>query len=174
MKKEGVKYRGAYSVNIFFLDNDPKIAVKYYVDKHVLKMPLETAQLLCGVHHVTSKREDIPYRLSHKNHPCSVWARASLSNYLWLVNLGFAVCAEYTFRYGKIHACRRVIEWCGEHLPNIKDKGFTQIALAMPDKYKDPDPVKAYRLYYLGAKSHLFSWKKREVPSWIRSCCHET
>jgi hypothetical protein len=70
-------------MNIFFLDENPTLSAKYHVDKHVVKMILETAQLLCSVHHVTDQVTDqVPYKLSHKNHPCAIWARESLSNYL--------------------------------------------------------------------------------------------
>ena len=72
-------------MNIFFLDENPTLSAQYHVDKHVVKMILETAQLLCGVHHVTAHDSThVPYKLSHKNHPCSIWCRESLSNYLYL------------------------------------------------------------------------------------------
>jgi hypothetical protein len=88
-------------MNIFFLDEDPTLSAQYHVDKHVVKMILETAQLLCGVHHATSQITDqVPYKLSHKNHPCAIWARTSLSNYLYLCELGLELCKEYTYRYG--------------------------------------------------------------------------
>lgn len=155
-------------MNIFFLDENPEIAVKYYVDKHIVKMPLETAQLLCSVHHIIKSNEKIPYKLTHKNHPSSIWARESLDNYLWLVDLGLALCKEYTYRYERIHKCEVVIKWCKDHIPNITSTGLTKIRLAMPDEYKDADPVKAYRNYYIKEKKHLFTWKNREIPDWIK------
>ena len=42
-------------MNIFFLDENPTLSAQYHVDKHVVKMILETAQLLCSVHHVTEQ-----------------------------------------------------------------------------------------------------------------------
>ena len=80
-------------MNIFYLDEDVKKCAEYHCDKHCIKMILETAQLLCGVHWATGG--DAPYRLSHKNHPCAIWARESYSNYVWLTDLGFALCNEY-------------------------------------------------------------------------------
>ncbi len=122
-------------MNIFILDLDVKKCAQYHVDKHVVKMILETAQLLCGVHHVTDQVTDqVPYKLSHKNHPCSIWARESLSNYLYLCELGLELCNEYTYRYGKRHKSQDVIEWCLTNKPNILDKGFTEPAKAMPDE----------------------------------------
>ena len=140
----------------------------YHNDKHVVKMILETAQLLCGVHHMTeSPSENVPYKLSHKNHPCSIWARESMDNYLWLCELGMELCAEYTFRYGKRHKSQQVIEWCIDNRPNIPEEGFTVPAKAMPDQYKVEDVVQSYRNYYLGEKKSFSNWKNRNVPSWF-------
>lgn len=155
-------------MNIFFLDENPTLSAKYHVDKHVVKMILETAQLLCSVHHVTDQATDqVPYKLSHKNHPCAIWARESLSNYLYLCELGLELGKEYTYRYGKRHKSIEVIEWCIINKPNIPDIGFTKPAMAMPDEFKVDSVVESYRNYYMGAKSDLASWKNREKPFWF-------
>jgi hypothetical protein len=155
-------------MNIFFLDYDVKKCAQYHVDKHVVKMILETAQLLCGVHHTVSPDNvNVPYKLSHKNHPCSIWSRESLTNYLYLCELGLELCYEYTYRYGKRHKSQDVIEWCLVNKPNIKDVGFTEPAKAMPDEYKVKSVVDSYRNYYMGAKSGFAVWKKREKPFWF-------
>jgi hypothetical protein len=137
-------------MNIFFLDYDPKLCAKYHNDKHVVKMILETAQLLCGAHHLTKTPYEIPYKLSHKNHPCSIWVRHDLHNYKWLVELGFELCYQYTLRYGKRHKSQDVIEWCTTHYPNIPNIKLTTPPLAMPDEYKLGDVVISYRNYYCG------------------------
>ena len=152
-------------MNIFILDYDVKKCAKYHVDKHVVKMILETAQLLCGVHWVVNS--EAPYKLSHKNHPCSIWTRESLTNYLYLCELGLELCYEYTYRYGKKHKSQQVIEWCIENKPNIKDIGFTEPAKAMPDEYKVKSVVESYRNYYREAKSGFANWKNREIPGWF-------
>lgn len=162
-------------MNIFFLDENPKLSAQYHVDKHVVKMILETAQLLCGVHHMSdhvmtkypTSTLQVPYKLSHKNHPCAIWARESLSNYLYLCELGLELGKEYTYRYGKRHKSIDVIEWCIVNKPNIPDIGFTKPATAMPDEYKVDSVVESYRNYYMGAKSELAQWKKREKPFWF-------
>jgi len=155
-------------MNIFFLDENPTLSAKYHVDKHVVKMILETAQLLCGVHHATDQVTDqVPYKLSHKNHPCAIWARESLSNYLYLCELGLELGKEYTYRYGKRHKSIDVINWCIINKPNIPDIGFTTPARAMPDEFKVDSVVESYRNYYMGAKSGLASWKNREKPFWF-------
>ena len=155
-------------MNIFFLDENPETCAQYHNDKHVVKMILETAQLLCGVHHTTNHNTDhVPYKLSHKNHPCSIWVRSSLENYLWLCELGLELCKEYTYRYGKKHKSQQVIEWCVIHRPNIPDKPFQRPPKAMPDDFKVDDVIQSYRNYYIGAKKDFCKWKNREVPLWF-------
>ena len=155
-------------MNIFFLDWDVEKNAQYHCDKHVVKMVLETAQLLCGVHHMTvHDTAHVPYKLSHKNHPCSIWARDSMSNYLYLCEIGLALCEEYTYRYGKRHKSQEVIEWCLMNKPQIQDIGFTTPPKAMPDEYKTEDVIESYRKYYLGAKKTFLTWKERKVPEWV-------
>ena len=168
-------------MNIFILDKDVKKCAQYHCDKHVVKMILETAQLLCGVHHVTAHdtahdtdkvtdqvTDQVPYKLSHKNHPCAIWARESFSNYVYLCELGLELCNEYTHRYGKRHKSLDVILWCIVNRPNIPDKVLTEPAKAMPDEYKVKSVVESYRNYYRGAKSGFASWKLREIPQWFQ------
>ena len=157
-------------MNIFFLDYDVKKCAQYHCDKHVVKMILETAQLLCGVHHAVSKDvENVPYKLSHKNHPCAIWTRESLSNYLYLCELGLELCNEYTYRYGKRHKSQEVILWCILNRPKIGDIGFTEPPKAMPDEYKVDCVIQSYRNYYMGAKSGFAVWKNREKPLWFEN-----
>lgn len=156
-------------MNIFVLHKNPEIAAKYHNDRHCVKMILETAQLLCTVHWLNNS--SAPYKKTHINHPCSIWSRESLSNYNWLCSLGKSLCKEYTFRYGRIHKSESVIDFCIENIPNIKDKGLTKFALAMPDEHKinkGESPILCYRHYYKFGKSHLIKYTKRNVPSFIK------
>jgi len=152
-------------MNIFVLDKDPKICAQYHCDKHVVKMILEGVQLLCGVH--WSIGGSAPYKLSHRNHPCSIWTRECIENYVWLCDLTMELCEEYTYRYGKKHKSQTILEWCMINIPNIRSNGdITPFALAMPNEYKVNCPVESYRNYYRGAKSGFATWKNREVPEW--------
>jgi hypothetical protein len=156
-------------MNIFILDLDPKKCALYHVDKHATKMCVEYAQLLCGVHWVTESEYLIPYKLSHKNHPCSIWARECIENYVWLCDLGLSLCEEYTYRYGKRHKSQDVIEWALLHKPNLMENGdITPFALAMPDECKRNSPVDSYRLYYIKHKVNISTWKKRDIPNWFK------
>jgi hypothetical protein len=149
---------------------DPEECAEMHVDKHVVKMILETTQLLCSAHHVSGNKTNfVPmYKLTHKNHPCSIWVRKSTHNYIWLVRLGKALCKEYTRRYNRIHKCESYIEELFMNLPDVPcDDGFTTPPQAMPDKYKNTNYIIAYRKYYMFDKSHIHSWKTREPPMFI-------
>jgi Pyrimidine dimer DNA glycosylase len=143
-------------------------------DKHVVKMPLETAQMLSTVWHECSEPASVPpeaYRPSHKHHPCVVWARTTTSNYYWLHDHGIALCDEYTYRYGKRHASRAVIEALG-HPPAARDclpvGPLQPFAQAMPEGCRNPaDPVLAYRKYYSEHKREMATWKRRDPPLWF-------
>lgn len=152
-------------MNIFYLDKNVNKCAQYHNDKHVVKMILETAQLLCGSHWATGGTA--PYKLSHKNHPCSIWVREDLNNYYWLCDLGMELCEEYTYRYGKRHKSQDIINWCCENKPNIPDVKFTEPPLAMPEPYKEKCHVQSYRNYYMGDKRTFSNWKYRDVPSWF-------
>lgn len=154
-------------MNIFFLSYITQVCAQEHVDKHVVKMILETCQLLCSAHYVSDSSFTPPYKLTHKNHPCAIWVRKSLSNYKWLVDLGLELCKEYTHRYSKIHATQKHLMTLSTNLPPIEDLGFTEPVQAMPDEYKNEDPIIAYRNYYNADKKKLHSWKNRPKPSWI-------
>ena len=155
-------------MNIFVLDIDPVIAAQSQCDKHVVKMILESAQLLSSVHHLTNSIPGL-YKLTHKNHPCSIWARTSISNYKWLCSHALGLCNEYTFRYNKIHASQKIIELCANNIPEIPEVGLSKFALAMPEEYKTDDPVLSYRNYYIKdkAKNIKINFTKRDVPKWF-------
>jgi hypothetical protein len=153
-------------VNIFVLDTDHQKCAEYYVNRHCVKMVLETAQLLSGVHWMEGK--SAPYKLSHKNHPCSIWARTCIENYKWLCQLGIAISKEYTYRYNKIHKSQNVIQWCINNQPNLPSNGsLTPFALAMPDYCKIGDTIESYREYYRKEKNDLAVWKNRPTPEWF-------
>jgi hypothetical protein len=153
-------------MNIFVVDQDPRTAARSLVDRHVVKMVLETAQMMCSVF----PEGEAPYRRTHYNHPCSVWTRERFANYEWLYSHGSALSSEFTFRFGKEHKSSAVIDWCWNNVSRSlfrSDGHITPFAQAMPDEYKDADPVVAYRRYYTLAKAHLHHWTRREEPAWI-------
>jgi len=156
-------------MNIFVLDNNPRKCAEYHLNKHCTKMCVEYSQLLCGVHHMTNQKEnEIPYKLSHKNHPCSIWVRECIENYNWLCQLALELCEEYTHRYNKRHKSQNIVEWAIEHKPNLRVNGSkTPFALAMPEECKIGNAVESYRQYYIVAKRGFAEWKNREIPNWF-------
>lgn len=143
-------------MNIFVLSTCPIEAATMQCDKHVVKMVLETAQMLCTVGHGSYKR-------THQNHPCTIWAGRSIENFEWLIAHGLALCEEYTYRYSRRHKTQDVIEAIRPPA-DFPELGLTSFALAMPDEFKNVDPVLSYRAYY---HSKTFCrWTKRNPPFW--------
>jgi len=190
-------------MNIFVLDKSPVICAQYHCDKHIVKMPLEYTQLMWT--YIVDKYGDavterakvfdvVPYKPTHRNHPCNVWLRESTNNFIWLFNLWVATHNEYTVRYGRTHASFRFLNIFESYYRNFVhfwslnnyDRGTspteaemiidlhtgaftkhtTSFKLAMPDEYKGDDPVESYRRYYRGAKSHIATWKT-QTPEWF-------
>lgn len=144
-------------MNIFILDLDPIKCAQYHVDRHVVKMITESAQMLSTTVRLTGV--DFGYKITHQNHPCTKWTRESLSNWLWLKYLSKCLNEEWQFRYKHIqnHKSYDIIE----SLP-------TPFAICMDTEFKvNSDPAQSYRNYYNKAKTHLFNWKNRERPEWI-------
>jgi len=151
-------------MNIFVVDEDPEVAARQLCDKHVVKMILETAQMLCTVAH--EQGWNAPYKKAHPKHPCTLWAGKSAENWSWLIAHGLAMAEEYTRRYGRVHKSEAVIKWCAT-LPVqfAGGYGLTPFAQAMPEQYKNDCAVTAYRAYYHGEKAYFATWKT-EAPQW--------
>lgn len=180
-------------MNIFYLDNDPVKCAQMHVDKHVCKMVIEYAQLLSTTHRVLDGeeyrrlsannrsikawrlpdgREERLMKPTMMNHPSAIWLRQSDKNYLWLYNMWCELLKEFTYRYGKTHACARLIPDLAVLPTNIPDKPFTGPIPAMPDECKVPgNSLQSYHNYYNMNKQHLWSWKgkinSRPVPKWL-------
>jgi hypothetical protein len=155
-------------VNIFYLHSNPKQAAIWHVDKHVVKMIVESAQMLFGAHRLLDERTD-GYKLTHTNHPCSKWVRESSQHYDWLYELFICLCNEYTYRYGRLHLTFIKHAHDLQHAPkNLADNGWREPPQAMPSIYKVPDDsIEAYKRYYMGEKHSFAKWKAREVPDWF-------
>ncbi len=155
-------------MNIFVLDENPVKAAQMHCDKHVVKMVLETAQILSTV--MREKGIDYGYKATHKNHPCVRWAGYVFSNFYWTQALGIALCHEYTHRYGKRHKSQDIIEgaYWATAAPNILlNDPPASFTLAMPEQYKCSDAVASYRDYYRHEKSNMLQYTKREPPEWL-------
>lgn len=164
-------------MNIFVLDADPWRAAEYQCDRHVIKMTLETAQILSTVLMMKGASEVAIglYKATHRHHPCTQWAMASRANYDWLLDHGFGLAGEYRQRFGRrgqeFHKSERVIDRCAEVYGDFFEPlgHRTPFVQAMPDVYRLPnDPVMAYRMYYHHEKAAFATWKNGKKPEWWR------
>ena len=181
-------------MNIFILNKDPVIAAQEQCDKHVVKMIVESAQMLSTVHRMLDgvmerrpsksgsmlqywklddDREDILYKACHFNHPSTVWTRESKANYQWHYEHFIALCDEYTYRYGKVHSTDTKLRKELKQVPtNIPVKHMTPFKLAMSSNPECmfEDAVKSYRAFY-HTKQERFKmvWTKRPMPEWFNA-----
>ena len=156
-------------MNIFYLHPIAKICALYHCDKNVCKMVIETAQLLATAHH--EHNSPVTYKPTHKNHPSAVWARESRLHYQFLVDLGMALCNEYTKRYNKTHSCEKLYYGELRFPPDTLIKsGWVNPPQCMPDEYKNDDTVTAYRQYYRHKKNVItMKWHQDHAyaPEWM-------
>jgi hypothetical protein len=154
-------------MNIFYLDKCPVKAAQVQYNKHVVKMILESAQMLCTAHHCYGDKdqvENVPYKQAHLNHPSTIWTRRSKSTYTWLYDHMMALGDEYTKRYGKTHLS---ITKCKDFLAvpprHIQGDDWCQPPQCMPDEYKDKCSVQAYWNYYIGEKYTVANPKTEKI-----------
>ena len=185
---------GEREINIFILDYDMKKNVEAYCDAHIVKMQLESVQMLCTTYWVDRvlgnktklsieeqklvkkiafnlvEEQKLEYYrpISNMNHPCAIWIRESLENYLYLKQLTYFMHDEWKKRYKhpatKLHKSVGVLNILPDpvNLPNI---GLTEFAQAVLPKHKHKDAVTAYRNYYIDTKSKIAKWKT-SPPKW--------
>lgn len=158
-------------MNIFVLDNNPRMAAIMLCDKHVNKMLLESAQLVCSAINHKAGEQVTPYRTTHLNHPCTIWTRASQENLNWLLSHAKELNLQYKIRYGKLHnhksweVIKDVIKNSREWVSMLPDIGPTPFAQAMPEEFRSPNAVQAYRAYYR-TKSFASWCKGVPAPYW--------
>ena len=175
-------------MNIFYLDENPRLAAIYQCDKHVVKMVTETAQLLSTAHRVLDgtehfektangrkirrwklgdDRDYVLYKASHVNHPSNQWIREGALNYRWLYNHFVALSTEYNHRYGRTHASWNKLGSILFNSPKNSELTSTPIKLATGDLDLG-DPVATYRQYYRNKQERFkMVWTNRNEPEWF-------
>lgn len=184
-------------MNIFVLHKDPIVAAQMQCDKHVVKMIVESAQMLSTAHRIldgtvqiapskSGKRmvkhyrlfedpemDQILYKAVHHKHPCTVWTMESADNYLWHWRHFEALCEEYTYRYGKIHASSYLKSplWTLPHnIPMVKQTPFKLAMKSNPECMFPEDPVRSYRMFYQTKQDRFkMAWTKRDQPWWFNN-----
>lgn len=182
-------------MNIFALSRSPIESAHQMLDKHIVKMPTETCQMLHTNHLFFAFVELYGYEPSlkelkqyHKdfnsnlmkpamlNHPSTIWARKSMHNAKWLYEHGLALCEEFTHRYGKEHGSEsRIKDMNNFYIESASSEKATPVDIAMFDKYRIPNEmdvhnwdyvIKSYRHYYLQGKWRFAAWRKNRRPEW--------
>ena len=154
-------------MNIFVTDPCPIQSARNLPDKHIVKMPLETCQMLSIIYSdwyygvgKLYKQDGTPYRTAHgafRNHPCTQWAAANQYNLAWLIAHGIALCNEYTARYNKRHTCYdpiiqavAIYDLCFDDSVSHAYRKVTHFTRAMPESIKFDttiDTITAYKQY---------------------------
>ena len=165
-------------MNIFFLSKNPAKAARMQCDKHVVKMVLESAQMLSTVAH-KHKYIGVPglYKPAYENHPMTLWVDTHKNNYLWLCEHGLALSSEYTNRYGKVHKSQKLIQQLHDLCKSFftfgggepDSKFITPPPLCMPDCFQQDDYVLSYIHYYI---DKINKWDK--PPRWNREIVSPT
>ena len=170
-------------MNIFVTDPSPTVSAQVLPDKHIVKMPLETCQMLSIVcsdkwghnYGELHRLDGQPYKTekgAFRNHPCTAWANESLTNTWWLLTHGLALCAEYTHRYGKTHSCQQTIEEASNIIPLRKPKTPSSFTFAGPDEFKFDTSIDIFTAYkrYIASKPWVSTNYLRDPsrkPNWI-------
>ena len=173
-------------MNIFVTDPSPTLSARCLPDKHIVKMPLETCQMLSIVcskkwghnygelHRINGE----PYKTekgAFRNHPCTIWANACLENTWWLLAHGLALCNEYEHRYGKSHSCKNTLMEATTIIPSSTDVWHnlpSSFTFAGPDEYKYDTSIDTFTAYkrYISSKPWAASNYLRDPskkPNWL-------
>ena len=153
-------------MNIFFLDKDPVKAAQLQCDKHVVKMVLETAQMVSTA--VRNQGHDVGYQSAYPKHPMTLWVGQNADNFAWTMIHGFDLCKEYTHRYNKIHASHKILQDIQKLDIEGNSNFMTTPPQCMPDEYKKTNYIEAYRNYYVNAKKHFAKYTNRETPEFMQ------
>lgn len=153
-------------MNIFVLDHDIERCAQYHCDQHVVKMILESVQILCTA--LDKKGIVTPYKSTHLKHPCVLWVEESFDNFLWLKDLALFLNDEYRYRFDKQVDHQSISVLREISIYRYARRGMTPFTQAMPAAYKIPgDTIAAYRQFYLAEKLHFARWTRREKPDWL-------
>jgi hypothetical protein len=165
-------------MNRFIIEDNPEAIARSLCDQHIVKMPLEEAQMLCTAlwHHAPKYAEENDlYKPVHQKHPCTLWAMKTQWNFRFAYKLYDAMLNEYTYRYGKCHGAskhKNAIINGTRFIP----KGDMRMLTVLPQCFGDHKdlkttecyPLEAYRKFYKKDKMSFARWNKnRPMPNWL-------
>ncbi len=157
-------------MNIFVTSDCYMTCAKELCDKHVVKMILESGQMLSTAHRLCNGFQDNVYKTAYKNHPCTIWTRRTSDNYIWHYNLWLCMCHEYKFRYNKIHTTyTKLVDYLCYIPKGIPFYKMTSFPCCMPDEYKIYDCVHANYRHFICNKPFKRVWTKTAEPLWHKN-----
>jgi len=162
-------------MNLYITSKCPIESAKNLDDKSVLKMLLDSSQIMSTVIMKNSKEEfnlvnytnikdkklkvkyyfhtlNIPSP-SRKDHPCVKWSENTHSNYGWVCRYFYKLCDEYRTRYGINHELFNLRKYFLSGSNIIKAGPLTHFVNCAGNSdlnidYRDlNDTIKAYKLY---------------------------
>lgn len=157
-------------MNIFVLDERPWRCAELHCDAHVIKMILETTQMLCTVQRGAGNQDPELYRATHANHPCTKWAGATRRQYEWTWNLLHALHVQYAERYEKVHASIFLAERLRDAPDGLPDLPLDSFVFCGPDECREASVIASYRNLY-NLKNRTFkrsmTWTRATRPDWV-------
>lgn len=155
-------------MNIFYLSENPRRAAKYHCDQHVSAMPKESAQMICTNLRLVGVN-DVPYKSTHANHPCTIWVRDSRENYEFMCEFIYQQSKEYTRRYHRKHLSYQLVEpfLKSHYAKKFPVGGFSTPPQCMPEQYRKETTVRGYREFYNRDKSRFARWNHSDTPYWF-------
>ena len=170
-------------MNRFLIDHHPDAIAKSLCDQHIVKMPLEEAQMLCTAiwHYIPEVANSWGlYKPVHQKHPCTLWAMETRANFEFSFSLYVAMLKEYTHRYGKVHGAANP----SKHNPFVTPDNIIRCKDYIPEGQLTPHPqcfsghdhlktdenwpIVAYRAFYVVDKSRFARYNKgRNKPQWM-------
>lgn len=156
-------------MNIFILDSNLKKNAEYYCDKHLVKMILESAQLMCTVAQI--KGEQAPYKPTHINHPCTKWLMESGANWDLLFDLVTELNDEYKIRFNHDNNHKSYDVIISLIKPHYNNNDFIGMFNSVTDQVRRTnaiDTINYYRKYYKFKMNEIkMKWTKRNKPEWL-------
>ena len=162
-------------MNRFIIEFNVEDIAKSLCDQHIVKMPLEEAQMLCTAlwHHAPeyAKEQDL-YKPVHQKHPCTLWAMQTRANYIFAYKLYYAMLLEYQERYDKWHGAGKhiiAIKEGAKYIPEGRQTPHPQCFSGLDHLKTDEQfPIKAYREFYKADKLKFARYTKgRSMPEWM-------
>lgn len=161
-------------MNIFILHSDPDNAARVHCDKHVPKLTLEAVQIANTGLHLAGADSHAFYNATHKKHPWCKFAAKSFDHFQFVRERAHALGREFQCRYDGYHSSheKSAQNWTESDLTELSERlgradsasVWSDIPQAMPDKYQQCDPVRAYRDYYRAEKVPQFSYERADSP----------